>query len=190
MHARAIADCVSKTCATFYGPHSPLRGADMNPKSKIANPKSKMRRVSSLPSRSHVNRPDRPNSISSKNISKQSLRLEHPSDCFKLASFPVPAKNMCEVLLSAELSMRRTNDEEQRSSGRACCPSAPLSCRLRCLAPAIRTVPNRSKTPFCPELIPPEVARICMQLHATAYTRNFSGKTCAMFCGPQQVCGA
>src|SRR5688500_14269102 len=39
MHAHAIANCDSKTCARFCRPRSPLRGPKrMNSKSKIANP--------------------------------------------------------------------------------------------------------------------------------------------------------
>jgi hypothetical protein len=43
------------------------------------------------------------NSVSSKNILKQSLCLENPSDCFKSASLPTPPKNMCDVIASAQV---------------------------------------------------------------------------------------
>src|SRR5688572_25324938 len=50
---------------------------------------------------------------------------------------------------------------------------------------SIGSNPYWIETPFCQKLISREVARICMQLHATAYTQNFPPKTCAMFRGPQ-----
>jgi hypothetical protein len=57
-------------------------------------------------------------------------------------------------------------------------PSAPYD-RSRNNATAKKT-----RTRTCPEIIPPVVARRCMQLRARAYTRNFSAKTCATFYRP------
>ena len=48
-------------------------------------------------------------------------------------------------------------------------------CRLQCCQDD-RTLPNRIKTPFRQRISLPGVARICMQLHATADTRNLSPK--------------
>jgi hypothetical protein len=41
----------------------------------------------------------------SKNVLKQSLCLERPADCFKLASPSYPTKNMCDIIPPAEVSV-------------------------------------------------------------------------------------
>jgi hypothetical protein len=168
MQRRTIQSDAPKTCATFYGPHSLCAGHDMNrkPKSKIANLKCDVGRVAGPSGRACC--PQRAASIfvpfpifckTSANrvetpFCQKILRRASACTCAHrrapTRSGSRSSKNMCDVLLSAQLCRRpKMKNKHQPPRGAEFrresfgCGEAPLSEHVR-----QRTVTDNATLPW------------------------------------------